>query len=429
MKCSFCSEELSESDVGDKYAKCSACGRVFRTCGEGVDAHIINCQLHWCPICGNIVESSVSSDVAAFVWREYNGRVETRRWSDPISIGLNNNSNVFHVIFDSFLILISSNGHYVIYLGENEFYRSVITDGSGNPFNGKREIHKLANGTQHIFFSTRDGHLFSTSLASLFDKPEIKRIESRVQCFDYDPISNVLAYASNNCIMRSDFENEMISIGFEGKIGTLIVRNDFCFWLNVGDKLTLETHSIKGNRSSRRSITFTSSPDSVKATANGEYVAIVVAKGRDYQLYSGSWKHLVRNSNNWNIANLTEPVNRICLNNSDLLYIQYQGSIERKEVLAPDFAVRNVHRSVADMIPQSLNLSLDGQHVSVCCRDTAAVGFDASKVIVLSEDMSSEFQACPRADFLIDKYYWVNGKLSCLARINGGFYLSSEVYQ
>lgn len=427
MKCNCCSELLPISEMGQLFLKCQACGSVYRSCGDNGDQHIVPCQTKWCPICGIEVVPSLPSNAGAFVWRGLDKSKKKMGWSDPVRLEIGKVTSVFPLVFDAYVILIGSNGQFVVYQGKDELIRSVLVDGSGKNLNDNARINKVLYSSQYIVFSTNGSHLYYSSFSALFNNGEITRIDNSVTQFDFDPATNRVAYSTHNSIKVLDFVGNQDQVVFSGDILHLVLRGQYLMYITSTDKLCIIIHSFRDNRSSSKSITFSSTLETILSTANSKYLAVSLTKGSTCKLVSGSWRHVAASSNNWIMADSSAPVNMMCLDNDDLLYIQNQETIERKEVLSPTAAVRNTTRKIPDMIPNSLFISLDGRHISVCKRDTAVRGYNSTKVVVLSDDLTQEFNASLGTDACIAQYIWINGLLVAIVSNNGDHYLVTEV--
>ena len=422
MICPRCQSVVSTILSNAEYCQCSSCHTVFHVCGPEDDHHSSNCNVLYCPVCGKTSESSVDAERSKFLPIAQNSAQTTKHWSEPQKLGFRKCSHVFHVLFDSFLIFISNGGEYVVYDGNNLIEKHSLK------LKEKETILILRYSLKRIVFLTSDQTLYQVGINTLLQQSSTEKISENVHTFTVDSPKDCIAYVKKSEIIIIGIDGTTEKIKESGQIVYIVLNSEHLFY--VKKEATLFTYVVRllhTSKFSQKTVTLTDNPDKILASANNKFLAVALCKGNRVLITAGKWKNLTTNAANWDEITIQGSLTSITAGNDDLVFIQYSDRIELKDMNNLKSGTLNQAREVPDMISQILSLSLDGNFVSLCRRDTADTSYDASQVFLLSKSLREEYIGSEKARFIIDSYSWLNGLLAAVINKNGEYLFSLEM--
>jgi len=422
MICPRCQSVISIIDSNAEYCECPHCLTIFHVCGQEEGHHSSNCNVLYCPVCGKSRESSLDAERSKFMPIVQNNAQTMKHWSEPQNLGFRKCSHVFHVLFDSFLILISDRGEYVVYDGKNLIEKHSLK------LKEKETILILRYSLKRIVFLSSDQTLYHVGINTLFQQNKAEKISENVNTFTVDSTKNCVAYVKKSEIIINGMDGTTEKIKESGQIVYLVLNSEHLFYVKKEAMLfTYVVRSLSLGIFSQKTVTLTDNPDKILASANNKFLAVASCKGNRVLITAGKWKNLTTNAANWDEITVKGSLISIIAGNDDLVFIQYSDRIEIKDMNNLKSGTLNQAREIPDMISQNLSLSLDGNFVSLCRRDTADTSYDASQVILLSKSLREEQIGSDKAKFIIDSYSWLNGLLAAVINKNGEYLFSLEI--
>jgi hypothetical protein len=390
---------------------------VFRVCGHGKERHATYCNVLFCPICGAERDSASNMEMSRFL----EPQSRPTHWTEPQRIGFKNCSNVFHVLFDSFLILISDRGECAVFRDNN------LVDLYALNLNRQEKILSLIYGLKKLVFLTNKKSLYQLNLNSLFQQGQAEKVGDNVSAFAYDYSRDNLAYAQRNKIVVQRQTHETEHIAVDGTILQMILKNDYLFYAaKEAEILYYLVESLSSGQLSRKTITLTNNPDTIAASANDDYLSVAIKKGNRVLLTAGKWRNLSINAANWDEVQNQGILHTLRVGAEDLVFIQFADRIEVKDINNITAGIMNQVRQVPDMTSQDLCISLDGKYISIGKRGSSNAGHETSQIYLLSKNLREEYTGLPIPGFMIESYSWVNGLLAAVLKRDGEFMLSRE---
>lgn len=421
MRCFGCDRSLDQNESGKTHLKCDFCGMVCFKCSGKGDAHTYPIFVNFCPVCGEQIVSTESIDASSFLYNPSDIGCDSKKWTDPKSLGFRKCNNVSMICFESFLIFISDRGQYTIYSSSN------LIESASLKIKEKETILRLMFSPRRIVFLTNEKNLYQCSITSLFHNKELEFLSGKVDAFDYDLASDNLAFYSGGFIYVSCFEKPADKTPESGVITKFVIRKGKLFYTKIEKQVMyLVVLSLIEKTQSKLTVTFTDNPDQILTSASNEYLAVLIKKGNNSQLFAGKWRNLIMNSRNWSIIGVNGSVSKILIGNDALVFLQFQDRIEVKDILSLESGARCQRKSISDLYPHSICLSLDCESLSLCCRDTAVTNYEASQMYFISKNLTRLVAASSRAPFVIHSYFWLNGCIVAIINCNGDFQFSVE---